>query len=348
MEFFEKEDIIKLSERAGEAYNASNKEHKSFNERYVSYLHEQTKYWGHKVAQCLIGYIPKTSNYLAFNGVARFPSYTWARIVSREADKLGVYFTVGVDTGQKALIYKLDYERTENTRGNKRRLTIDQQRMCEAYLSANHVPWQYIYIDQLDGLGWDKLIQRTVDFINKYSADYTNLLNTIWNIREPVRGGELIQEEPPKPVKAKPKHLLSTSNKAPDYDSLNRTLKAIGNAGEKLVLEFELKRLISEGREDLAKFVRQQPDGEGYDILSFTKDGTEKYIEVKTTVSNDKNQPFPISSREVEFVLSHQKSAFIYRLYKLSLSEKTAKFFILTGEEFSSKDLLPITFRVLI
>lgn len=67
-------------------------------------------------------------------------------------------------------------------------------------------------------------------------------------------------------------------------DAANRNL---GEAGEEFVLGLERHRLIAAARRDLAErltwVARKVGDGLGYDIQSFTDDGTSIFIEVKTT-----------------------------------------------------------------
>ena len=68
--------------------------------------------------------------------------------------------------------------------------------------------------------------------------------------------------------------------------SRSRASKKVGDAGEKIVFGYEQKRLIELGLEDLSSHVRWLADeGEhpGYDILSYNEDGSERWIEVKTS-----------------------------------------------------------------
>jgi hypothetical protein len=69
--------------------------------------------------------------------------------------------------------------------------------------------------------------------------------------------------------------------------------RALGRAGELLVLHRERSRLEEAGRKDLAERVRHtaavEGDGAGFDIRSFFPDGHLKYVEVKTTM--DRKQP---------------------------------------------------------
>src|SRR5262249_37764207 len=61
----------------------------------------------------------------------------------------------------------------------------------------------------------------------------------------------------------------------------------LGEAGEKLVIRVERHRLTTAGRGDLAEKVawvcRDIGDGLGYDIGSFTDDGSPIFVEVKAT-----------------------------------------------------------------
>ncbi|TNE60472.1 MAG: DUF3883 domain-containing protein [Alphaproteobacteria bacterium] len=83
-------------------------------------------------------------------------------------------------------------------------------------------------------------------------------------------------------------------------DARNR---ALGRAGEELVLEYERATLTNSGRGDLAKRLRWvsdlDGDGAGYDIASFEPDGRPRLIEVKTTKSGWNWTPFHITRNEL-------------------------------------------------
>lgn len=72
-----------------------------------------------------------------------------------------------------------------------------------------------------------------------------------------------------------------------DYVAREARNSALGEAGERLALEYEEFRLRSAGQKRLADRIEHvsstQGDGLGYDILSFDVDGKERYVEVKTT-----------------------------------------------------------------
>ena len=78
----------------------------------------------------------------------------------------------------------------------------------------------------------------------------------------------------------------SGSGGSPHHARRSRAAKKIGDVGEKRVVEHERQRLADVGRTDLSARVRWLADeGErpGYDVLSFNEDGTQRWIEVKAT-----------------------------------------------------------------
>ena len=100
-------------------------------------------------------------------------------------------------------------------------------------------------------------------------------------------------------------------------DARNRE---IGLLGEKRVFHSERKRLQRLGRNDLSKKVRwvsqEDGDGAGYDILSFSPTGKERFLEVKTTIGSERT-PFYISSNEKLFSEENLQHSRIFRLYDL-------------------------------
>jgi len=111
--------------------------------------------------------------------------------------------------------------------------------------------------------------------------------------------------------------------------------KRTGDAGELWVVRYEEEYLISIGRSDLAKKVKHvaksEGDGLGYDILSFTEDGEEKYIEVKTT-KGDFHSTFYITRNELEWSKLHPGKYYLYRLYHFKDSTGPSDLHILTGD----------------
>lgn len=131
----------------------------------------------------------------------------------------------------------------------------------------------------------------------------------------------LFEEPPPAPdfdAPPKPERLERLIRK---FDPTERDFKnrALGKAGEALIIDFERRRLAEAERRDLAGKVRwvseEDGDGAGYDILSFDRAGRERLIEVKTTCGTRKT-PFFLTSNERSFAEERPEAFRLYRIYE--------------------------------
>lgn len=117
------------------------------------------------------------------------------------------------------------------------------------------------------------------------------------------------------------------NNRNINFEGEAKKNSATGKAGEDLVVDYEKAKLISDGREDLAEkvFATRNIAGnaERFDVLSYDKDGKEKYIEVKTTKGNLDNL-FYISENEVAFSEEFPDRYYLYRVYKFDTKTKSA------------------------
>lgn len=93
--------------------------------------------------------------------------------------------------------------------------------------------------------------------------------------------------------------------------------RELGKAGEKFLFQAEQQRLSAAGRDDLAGQVRwvakEDGDGAGFDILSFTVSGNERWLEVKTT-NGPRTTPFWLSANELRV---SEERADVFRLARL-------------------------------
>ena len=134
--------------------------------------------------------------------------------------------------------------------------------------------------------------------------------------------------EAPSLMLEQPPTLSALALDVPDYiaalvkkfDPVERDLhnRALGRAGEELILNHQRQFLTGAGYQDLAKNVRWisdlDGDGAGYDILSFTPKGEKRYIEVKTT-TGWRETPFFVSRNEREFCKNNTENYSLIRLY---------------------------------
>lgn len=110
-----------------------------------------------------------------------------------------------------------------------------------------------------------------------------------------------------------------------NYIELEQANKSVGQAGESIAYAYERWRLARAGKESLADTIewvsQTQGDGLGFDILSKNTNGTDRYIEVKSTKLT-KEAPFYFSSREYDFSKRQRSRFFLYRVFNLKANPK--------------------------
>jgi Protein NO VEIN, C-terminal len=127
----------------------------------------------------------------------------------------------------------------------------------------------------------------------------------------------------------------------PNYLLLEARNSALGRAGEEFVLNFERARLSTEGKDRLAGRVEQvsvtRGDQEGFDVLSFTDDRTERWIEVKTTRFGAYT-PFYVSRNELDVSRGRPDR---YHLYRVFSFRERPQLFTMAGAVDRTCDLDP-------
>ena len=108
-------------------------------------------------------------------------------------------------------------------------------------------------------------------------------------------------------------------------DARNR---ALGFAGEELVVNAERRKLQALDRPDLAMKVRwisqEDGDGAGYDIHSFDRAGQDRLIEVKTTIGS-RTTPFYLTRNEHKLSAERPEAFRLYRLFEFSKAPRLFK-----------------------
>lgn len=108
-----------------------------------------------------------------------------------------------------------------------------------------------------------------------------------------------------------------------DYLGLHKYQMEIGELGEAYVYDLEFEKLKGTIYQRMIDKEKAKDNSNGYDILSYERDGTELHIEVKTTAGLDKD--FFITETELktaETMKLHGKKYVIYRVENILTSNK--------------------------
>ena len=130
-----------------------------------------------------------------------------------------------------------------------------------------------------------------------------------------------------------------------NYLEREQNNRKLGKIGEKIVIEFEKRKLISIRKEKLADKIewisKEQGDGAGFDILSRYPNGKDKYIEAKSTKLS-REAPFYFTRNELHFSREHAEDFHLYRLFNMN---EEARMFIKKGDLNTICHAVPITFQ---
>jgi hypothetical protein len=121
--------------------------------------------------------------------------------------------------------------------------------------------------------------------------------------------------------------------------------RSLGLSGEDLVLRYEKWRLIRAGKSSLADKIEwtsnEKGDGAGFDILSKNVDGSDRFIEVKTT-RLAKDTPIFFSKTEYDFSISRSKDFWLYRVFN---AQDAPKMFTRNGRFDDFCRIEPVSFK---
>ncbi len=110
-----------------------------------------------------------------------------------------------------------------------------------------------------------------------------------------------------------------------NYIEKEQNNQILGLLGEKLVVNYERWRLLSHGKDSLSEKIewvsKDLGDGAGFDILSKNIDGTDRFIEVKTTKLG-KMTPIYLTGNELRFSQKNERNYYLYRVFEFSKKPK--------------------------
>jgi hypothetical protein len=130
-----------------------------------------------------------------------------------------------------------------------------------------------------------------------------------------------------------------------NYLEKEQNNRNLGEQGEELVIAYEQWRLRIAGKDSLADKIewisKNKGDGTGYDILSKNTNGTDRYVEVKTTKLS-KETPIYLTKNEISFANENANYFYLYRVFNFA---SKPQLFIKEGQYERFCKLQPITFK---
>ncbi len=201
----------------------------------------------------------------------------------------------------------------------------------------------------IDNLVKGTYISETIDDIylmdDQLIEEITNLLES-----EGLEEGKITLVETAPPHESNKPRYKKTIINARKIDYLEKAKKdtKTGLIAEMLVVDHEKDFLIQNNRPDLAtkvRWVANDDDSQGYDILSYDLTGNDKYIEVKATKLG-LSQPFDITANEIKKSIEKKDNYWVYRVYYADTSEP--KFYKVQGNVETNFDLEPTLYKAYI
>lgn len=134
-----------------------------------------------------------------------------------------------------------------------------------------------------------------------------------------------------------------------NWEAIHKLKLQVGEIAEILAYSLErnlLSKIHGQNNFNLIHVSRNLDTFPGYDILSQNMDGSEKYIEVKGTISN-KQDNFVLSDNEYKAFLANDNNYFVYRIYDLNMATGAFSISIYNGQELHELfDKIPQSFQL--
>jgi len=166
--------------------------------------------------------------------------------------------------------------------------------------------------------------------------------------KQSIPSNELVRRDPPEDgYEQMPPSRTNFEGQDVDFEKQAKEQKELGDAGEELVKQHEIKELQRRRMPAKAELVRIAKPGEGFDVYSFDEKGQEKFIEVKTTPGSWKNR-FYLTRHEIKFMQENKTHYSLYRVYNFDEEDNSGEFFELKGDIDDRLIKEPINFEVVI
>lgn len=150
---------------------------------------------------------------------------------------------------------------------------------------------------------------------NPITKNWSNPKYMIYLYKKFIKGN--LNQPDPEVIK-KPRKKV---NRRVNFDEISENRDEIGKKSEKFAMEWEKSRLIGLGFPELTKLITDRRDtpSYGYDFMSHSAPGLERYVEVKSAGKDKKNGGFRFFLSDNEFTVSkseeHSDEYYFYLVF---------------------------------
>lgn len=303
----------------------------------------------------------------------------WANMQGATANKFGIYFgkTKSDPTMQYRFTQKFGKTKKEAFDGVKEALLnlvkagksksfneIDENplsQMFKAKILSLYFPELYLnvcsseHLEQIAlemGISEQQFVSEYQHLLvekklaNKITKDWSNPKFMSFLYAKFIRGD---LNTPPSTTVKKPR---KKARRRVNFEDMAANRDAIGKVSEEFAIEWEKNRLIGLGYQDLAEKIEDRRDipSYGYDYLSFSTPGQERYIEVKSVGRDRKEACFRFFLSENELSVSNSEENNRDYFFYLVLYDKDGKPCDLLArrakEFYSSSEISPCAYVV--
>lgn len=327
--FFTPYEVEHFEEVGGEKYRKDNSENVRQSQLLRPLVYKMNK-WAELTT--IEDFTVKADRHWHWSGT--FKTYLWIRLFLPESSRK-VFFIVGVSSDDGGLYISHDCLRSNYT--NSGVLPQESQNVFDEYLAKTDYNAMLISKTELRNFNWDSLVEHTTRFFYKYAALYDELENLVNPLIIMPKGKiRFALVPPPDKTRTYLNKKRTFAGHVTDWAQKQTVSKALGDAGENLVMEIEKEKLRISRLFQKADEVCKVKDGCGYDISSFDIYGNEIHIEVKTTTGKI-DEPFYFSINEREYCEQFPKNYVLYRLHEFKFNPDRTSYFTLSGEDFLKK-----------
>lgn len=342
--FFKYHNIKKFSEVAGKKYRAANEENVRFGKLIIPTVY-RINYWAEN--SIIEDFIIRSDKGWQWSG--SFKTYLWIRIY-RKNDSKKVYFVLGIDSNGD-LYLELNCQRSNHSAGKTKPLAKGRIKEFDSYLNDSLYIRKVIKKESLINYNWHSLISLTKEFFHNNSTIYDEL--ELISKEELIQfnqdnGSRLMISDIPETTKSYVNIKRDFKGKKIDWSKKQLISSRLGFLGEELIFEYEKIKIEKFKKAKILKdniLVEKKLDGEGYDIVSYDKNGNQIFIEVKTTKGKI-DEPFYFSANEKAFYEEHKNQYIIYRLYEFNNLSKTSKLYKIKGTELDDFNFSPTNYEI--